>query len=194
MTTSGSGASTTTSSESWIQKTGQIKFYQPPTPKASPYGFLEDKRTRLHLVRGSQRQQHDAVRSQNGNVRRVSLPQPQCQSAAGHRHRPSRADLVHGVHERQHRRAGSGRRSSNDDELAVVANVSLRGGPCAPPREPLFRLKAEAGGSRSRGRSTGRATGVCSRHVQDCSRAGTAARHSRDPPHSLPARTRGRSR
>ncbi len=27
------------------QKTGQIRFYQPPTPKASPYGFLEDKRT-----------------------------------------------------------------------------------------------------------------------------------------------------
>jgi streptogramin lyase len=27
------------------QKTGRISFYQPPTPKASPYGFLEDKRT-----------------------------------------------------------------------------------------------------------------------------------------------------
>jgi streptogramin lyase len=62
----------------------------------------------LHLVRGSQRQQHDPVRSQNRNFRRVSLPEPEREPAAGHRDRPAGSHLVHRVHEREHWRPGPG--------------------------------------------------------------------------------------
>ena len=53
-------------------RTGEIKIYNPPTPGAGPYGLTWDKKTGTIWYRRSGGRQHHPVRSEDGEVRRVS--------------------------------------------------------------------------------------------------------------------------